>query len=276
MFLICSNIGSMQTSFDFGGSGEISQIRDRLNRAFGSRRPASRRRPVAQLVRSLIASRTRDEVSERVFQRLVRRYSRWSEMAVATPRAIEATIAEVTFADAKAAQIAAALRMIAASHPDFSLDFLKGSPLGDALAWLEQLPGVGPKVSAATLNFSTLERPAFVVDTHVLRILRRFGFVDPQAQIETTRDAVMAATAGWSADELAELHSLLKYLGQTLCRADKAACPDCPIQARCLTAMKASMAQQAKLASSKARAVVRRPAKTKAKRLSPPPKAKRR
>jgi endonuclease III len=269
----------MQTSFDFGGPGEIVQMRDRLNRAFGAPPPLLKKRsPVGQLVRSLIGSRTRDEVSQRAFQRLVRRYPRWSEMAVATPKAIEATIAEVTFADAKAAQIGAALRMIAASHPDFSLDFLKGWSVGHAMAWLEELPGVGPKVSAATLNFSTLERPAFVVDTHVLRILKRFGFVDPHAEIETTRDAVMAATIGWSADELAELHSLLKYLGQTICRADKANCSSCPLQARCMTAKKELMAQQAKLASSKAGAVVRRSVKRNRNHLSPPtpPKLRRR
>jgi endonuclease-3 len=228
----------MQASFDFGGPSEIAGMRDRLRRAFGPRGRALKRKPIGQLVRSMIGSRTHDEVSERAYRRLVHRYPRWSDMAEAAPKAIETMIADVTFADAKARQIGGALRMIRTSHPDFSLDFLKGLSVDQAMFWLERLPGVGPKVAAATLNFSTLGRDAFVADTHVLRVLGRFGFVDRRAGIETAQDAVRAATAGWSPEECAELHSLLKYLGQTICRAGKADCSCCPLQARCMTPRK--------------------------------------
>jgi endonuclease-3 len=228
----------MQPSFDFGAPQEITQMRDRLRRVFVLRPPPSRRKPIGQLVRSLIGSQTRDEVSQRAYQRLIDRYPRWSQMAVASPKAIEATIAEVTNPEAKAKQIGATLRTIGASHPDFSLDFLKGWTVDQAAAWLERLPGVGPKVAAATLNFSTLNREAFVADTHVLRILRRFGFVDFKANAKTTQDAVGAATAGWSAEELAELHSLLKYLGQTVCRSKEARCEQCPIHEGCAKKMR--------------------------------------
>ena len=58
-----------------------------------------------------------------------------------------------------------------------NLDFLGDHPVEQGLRWLEEIYGVGRKIAAATLNFSTLRKRAMVVDTHVLRVLRRFGFV---------------------------------------------------------------------------------------------------
>jgi endonuclease-3 len=71
--------------------------------------------------------------------------------------------------------------MIAADDPDFDLSPLGEQPIEDALAWLERLPGVGRKVAASALNFSSLAIPAFVADTHVLPVLGRFGVIDAKA-----------------------------------------------------------------------------------------------
>jgi endonuclease-3 len=78
--------------------------------------------------------------------------------------------------------------------------------------------------------------PAFVVDSHVLRVLSRYGFVRSKAGTRTAYDAAMAASPGWSAAELAELHILMNRLGQTICRLNRARCPDCPIRRRCRAA----------------------------------------
>lgn len=75
----------------------------------------------------------------------------------------------------------------------------------DALDWLERFPGIGPKVAAATLNASTLAMPVFIVDSHMHRILLRFGFIGPRATAEQGRDAVTAALP--DADALLELSS---------------------------------------------------------------------
>jgi len=39
------------------------------------------------------------------------------------------------------------------------------------------LPGVGRKVAAPALNASTLAMPVLIVDSHVLRVFERLGFV---------------------------------------------------------------------------------------------------
>lgn len=191
------------------------------------------------MLKSSISGRTRDEVSALAYRRLVQTYSGWADVANAAIAEVEAVIGDVTFPDVKARYLHDALRAIAARQPDFDLGFLHRLGVARALAWLERLPGVGRKVSASTLNFSTLHMPAFVVDTHILRILRRFGFVRGKADTRSAYEAVMATAQDWTATDLAELHILMKRLGQTVCCADRSNCRGCRIGPRCRTAASA-------------------------------------
>lgn len=226
----------MQTSFSFGATEDMEWVRDRLRSCFGHPEPIFVRTPTGQLVKSLISGRTRDEVSLGSYQRLVESYPHWSGIVQAEAADVEVAISDVTFPDVKARHLCDALAAIAACRPDFDLTFLGSLSVVRALAWLERLPGVGRKVAASTLNFSTLRMPAFVVDTHILRILRRFGFVRSRADARTGYDRTMAILPDWSAVDLAELHVLMKRLGQTVCRADLANCRNCPISQRCQAA----------------------------------------
>jgi endonuclease-3 len=223
----------MQASFDFGAAADIVFMRDRTAAAFGPQALLRRRDPLRQLVRSMLGSRTRDEISDAAFARLIDRYESWPELAAAQPDAIREVIADVTYAGDKAERLNRSIRLIAAERPDFDLDFLGALPVEEALRWLERLPGVARKVAAATLNFSTLNRPAFVVDEHVRRVLCRFGLIGLKADNRRAYYAVMAAAESWDAPALAELHILLKRLGQTFCRKGKKECHSCPLRERC-------------------------------------------
>lgn len=236
MFPFCPYADGMQMAFDFGAVGDMAWVGDQLRSCFGRPDRVCARAPIGQLVKSLISSRTLDEVSLAAYRRLAETYPEWPALAEASTGDVEALIGDVAFPDVKARHLGDALRAIGDRHPDFNLEFLGRLSVAEALAWLERLPGVGRKVSASTLNFSTLNMPAFVVDTHVLRVLSRYGFVRSKADTPTAYDAAMAASPRWSAAELAELHILMKRLGQTICRHDRARCADCPISRRCTTA----------------------------------------
>lgn len=227
----------MQMAFDFGAVQDIAWVREQLIGRFGDPGPILVRSPIGQMVKSSISSRTRDEVSLAAYHRLIDAYPDWPDITHAPMADIEAVIHDVTFPDVKARYVRDALGMITARHPDFDLAFLGKWHVPQALAWLERLPGVGRKVSASTLNFSTLRMPAFVIDTHILRVSRRFGFIRNKADTHNAYDYMMAMLHAWSAADLAELHIVMKHLGQTLCRADCASCPDCPISSRCQSAI---------------------------------------
>ena len=223
----------MQLALGFREFDDIVWVRQRLRQYFGDVDAPRLRTPVGQLVKSIISSRTLDAVSRDASQRLETRYPCWQELAAAPVDDIQAVIADVTFPGEKARYVRDALCCISEYDADFDLTFLKQMSVPQALDWLEKLPGVGRKVAASTLNFSALKMPSFVIDTHILRMLRRFGFVRRTADIPKAYDTMMTMVAEWSAAELSELHMLLKRLGQTVRRSNHAHCEHCPIGERC-------------------------------------------
>lgn len=225
----------MQESFAFI-SGDLVRWRALLCARFGRFLDLPRRKPIGQLVKSIISSRTRDAVSREAYRRLGRRWPRTADLAAVPPVIIAREIAAVTFAEDKARYLSAALRRIARERGDFDLGFLAEWPLGEALDWLERLPGVGRKVAASTVCHSTLRRPVFVVDSHIARVLRRLGFVAERAEPRAASEAVTAAAPNWNADDLLELHTQMKLLGQTICRLDAPHCALCPLAGECPTA----------------------------------------
>ena len=166
--------------------------------------------------------------------RLVRRYPSWDAIADASVADIESTLEGITFSEKKAPSLKQALCAIRTQFGQINLDSLGGLDVDQAMDCLEKIHGVGPKIAAATLNFSLLRMRTFVVDTHVLRILQRFGFVKGRADIKMAHDAVMAAADGLDADDLFELHWQIKSLGQTICTHEEALCASCPLSDICL------------------------------------------
>ena len=83
-------------------------------------------------------------------------------------------------APTKSLRLKAMLAEILRRRGSFDLSFLREMPLDEAEEWLRSLPGVGPKTAAVVLLFS-LGRPAFPVDTHVHRVLRRLGLAPARA-----------------------------------------------------------------------------------------------
>ena len=113
----------------------------------------------------------------------------------------------------------------------------EGPGLSDeALAWLEQLPGVARKNSAGVMNASAFNRKAMVIDGHHRRIMQRMGIVPARADTAKTYDALMPVLPPeWSAEDMDEHHLLLKKLGQTHCRPRTPDCANCFARADCAT-----------------------------------------
>jgi endonuclease-3 len=189
--------------------------------------------PVSQFVRSFIASRTKDEKARAAFERLRARFADWDALADADVAAIEETLGDVTFADAKAMNLKLALQKIRVRAGSLSLDFLATLDVLTAHVWLEQIHGVGRAIGAAVLNRSTLRKRTFVIDTNVQRVLERFGLVKRNASIEAAYDAVMTAANALGADELHALNWQLKTLAYKTCIASRPICEICPLSDIC-------------------------------------------
>lgn len=224
----------MQLSLGLFENQPLAEAQARLLPRFGPQRGEGRRDPISQLVKAIVSSRTYDVVSQAAFQRLERRFPDWEALMRAESSEVEALIEKVTFAKEKAACMIAALNIVHAHAGRLTLDFLADLPVESALAWLERIHGVGRKIAAAILNFSTLRRLAFVADTHVLRVAQRMGWIPPKVTTTKAYDALMALVPqAWEADDLYEMHWLLKRLGQGICTFERPDCSRCPLATLC-------------------------------------------
>ena len=226
----------MQLHLELGGGGraDVVHLRDRLVEAFGPAQPHVRRDPVAQLVRSVIASRTQDAVSDEVLARLRAAFRPLGRIGEARTEEVLAVIAPATHAERKAPQLIEAIRRIGRLRGAVTLDFLEGWAPDDAMVWLEELPGAGQKVAASVLNLSTLRRRVMVVDTHVWRVATRTGLAAEDADPAEVRLTVMdLAPDTWEPEDFSDLHKLMKRLGRLHCHRVTPECPTCPLLHGC-------------------------------------------
>jgi endonuclease-3 len=192
--------------------------------------------PVSELISSLLSHRTRNADSGRAFKALRARYSDWRAMMNAPTEDVEATIEGVTWPEQKAPRLQAVLHAIEERHGTLSLDFLKDMPVDEARAWLESIPGIGPKTSAAVLSFSVLRKAALPVDSHHHRVAQRTALI-PQSTAVGPSHAVLAALLPeeWDAQQVYDNHEVMMLHGQRCCFFKNPACHRCAILDLCPT-----------------------------------------
>jgi len=161
------------------------------------------------------------------------RFGTWENLRDAPVDEIERTIQAVTFPEVKAGWLKQALLQVTARYGLLTLDFLAKYRTEKIREWLEQFEGVGPKTSAAVVNFSTLRRRALCVDSHHLRVSQRLGLT-PRADAAITEERLMRLVPeSWDAAMLDEHHALIKKHGQTMCTFLEPKCGGCPLLGRC-------------------------------------------
>lgn len=230
--------------FDWGPDPRTDVLR-RLQAALIGRfgrieRPADKRRaPEWVLVHGVIGAQTKTAASNASTDGLLDEYGSWEAVAAAPVDELEARLQRQTFPTVAARRLKDCLNAIIAARGSVDLRHLSNLPTGEAIAWLETLPGVARKNSAGVMNASTFARKAMVIDGHHRRIMQRMGVVPAKADTARTFDALMPILPDeWSAADMDEHHLLLKKLGQTLCRPRSLHCNDCPARQDCETGRK--------------------------------------
>ena len=193
--------------------------------------------PLSELVASLLSHRTKNKDSHRAFQQLIERFPSWELVRDAPTEDVEAAIAPCTWADSKAPRLQQVLRLIGERlDENWSLDFLGEMSVAEARAWLESLPGVGPKTSAAVLAFSRLRGRALPVDSHHHRVAVRLGILPPKVDVGSSHSILEAMLpADWTAQQVYDHHEVLMLHGQKCCYYRNPACDRCPLFDLCLS-----------------------------------------
>lgn len=216
----------------------LRQLQPRLVQRFGriERAAAEWRRPEWVLVQGVIGARTKSEISNAATDRLLERYGSWESVANAPLEELQAELATQTYPNMAAERLKACLTDLVARRGSVDLAHLEVMETGEAMRWLEQLPGIGRKIAAGVMNASTLDRRAIVLDGHHTRILQRMGLVPQKANTDRAFNAIMPAMPPeWDGADYDEHHLLMKKLGQNYCRPSALLCGDCPAQSLCKT-----------------------------------------
>ena len=192
--------------------------------------------PLSELISSLLSHRTRNANSGRAYTALKARSPDWAAVRDAPAEDIEAAIEGVTWPEQKAPRIQAVLRTITERCGELSLDFLGDMPVEEARAWLESIPGIGPKTSAAVLSFSVLRKVALPVDSHHHRVAQRTALI-PQSTAVGPSHAALAALLpeDWDAQAVYDNHEVMMLHGQRCCFFKNPACHSCAILDLCPT-----------------------------------------
>ena len=194
--------------------------------------------PLSELVSSLLSHRTKNKDSGAAFRALRERYPDWTAVIDAPVGEIEKTISAVTWPEQKAPRIQATLRWILAERGNLDLDFLGDLSPEDARAWLERIPGVGPKTSAATLIFSRLRMRALPVDSHHHRVAQRLGIIPAKLDVGPAHAVLEAMLPEeWDAQTVYDHHEVMMFLGQRICTHHAPQCPKCPLLDLCPTGL---------------------------------------
>ncbi len=192
---------------------------------------------LSELVSSLLSHRTRNAASGAAFRQLRERFASWDAVRDAPCSEIQDAISAVTWPEQKAPRLQQVLRRITELREGvLSLDFLKTLSVREARAWLEHLPGVGPKTSAATLLFSDLRMPALPVDSHHHRVALRLGLLPEGVAVGPAHALLEAQLPGdWDAQRVYDNHEVLMLHGQRCCFFHAPACERCAVLDLCPT-----------------------------------------
>jgi endonuclease-3 len=175
------------------------------------------------LIETILSQNTNDRNRDRAFQRLKMRFPQWEDVLRGQRKSIVSAIRPGGLAEQKARRIHDILRWIKKREGRLSLSFLKKIDSREIKKTIGSLKGIGPKTLHCLLLFG-LRREAFPVDTHILRIGKRLGFIPEGMNAEKAHSwMVPIVPKGKSLS----LHLNLIRFGRSVCRAKNPSCRTC-------------------------------------------------
>jgi endonuclease-3 len=188
--------------------------------------------PLDILIETIFSQNTNDRNRDRAYQRLKTRFPHWENVLNAKTKNIVSAIRPGGLAEQKAKRIREILYWIKKREGRLSLSFIKRMDSEEIKKTVGALKGIGPKTLHCLLLFG-LRREAFPVDTHILRIGKRLGFIPEWMGAEKAHQwMVPLLPKGKSLS----LHLNLIRFGRSICKARDPQCSNCFLIKECLVA----------------------------------------
>ena len=179
--------------------------------------------PLELLVATQLSAQCTDERVNLVTRDLFQKYRTAEDYAKASQEELEQDIRSTGFYRNKAKNIRAACQLLITNYngevPDTMTDLLK-------------LPGVARKTANVVLGnaFGIIE--GFVVDTHIGRLARRFGWTKNEDPVKVEQDLMrLVPRQDWL-----DLSHLMIFHGRAICQSRKPLCQQCTLSKLCPSA----------------------------------------
>jgi endonuclease III len=184
---------------------------------------------VDEVIATVLSQHTSDINSGRAFAQLKQRFPAWEQVVEAPQELVADAIRCGGIADQKARRIQQILAEIAEREGRIDLGRLHELDDAEVAAYLESLPGVGPKTAACVLVFA-MGRPAFPVDTHVHRVATRLGWIPAKTSADKAHQLLALRIPP---PARYDLHLAMVTHGRTVCRAGRPRCDVCVLRDLC-------------------------------------------
>jgi endonuclease-3 len=202
---------------------KVKKISILLEKQYGIPRRKGSGDPLDILIETILSQNTNDQNRDRAYQRLKTQFPHWKDVLEAKTKSIVSAIRLGGLAEQKAKRIREILHWIKEKEGRLNLSFLKKMDSEEIEKIMGALKGIGPKTLHCLLLFG-LGREAFPVDTHILRIGKRLGFIPEGMGAEKAHSwMVPFVPRGKSLS----LHLNLIRFGREICKARNPSCSTC-------------------------------------------------
>jgi endonuclease-3 len=208
---------------------QVRELVEQLESRYGRREWTARFDPMDELVSCILSQHTSDSNSLPAFFRLREILPTWEEVEMAGEARVAEIVRSAGLANQKAKSILACLREIRDRTGSFSIEHLRDLSIPEARAWLESLPGVGPKTASIVLCFA-FGMDAIPVDTHIFRVAWRLGLIERKIGEAKAHDVLPALVPRNLAFRF---HVSLIQHGRAVCKAPLPKCEECVVVSDC-------------------------------------------
>jgi endonuclease III len=175
--------------------------------------------PFQLIVATVLSAQTTDLRVNQTTPTLFAKYPTPEDLAAANPEEVEEILRPTGFFRAKTKSVIGLSRALVENF---------GGEVPGRLEDLVTLPGVGRKTAFVVLG-NAFGRPGITVDTHFMRLVRRWQWTDA-----TDPDKIEAAVSAlFPKSDWTDLSHHVIWHGRRICHARKPACGACPIAPLC-------------------------------------------
>ena len=179
--------------------------------------------PLELLVATQLSAQCTDERVNLVTRDLFQKYRSAEDYATVSQEELEQDIRSTGFYRNKAKNIRAACQLLITNYD---------GEVPSTMADLLKLPGVARKTANVVLGnaFGIIE--GFVVDTHIGRLARRFGWTTHEDPVKVEQDLMrLVPRQDWL-----DLSHLMIFHGRAICQSRKPLCQQCTLSKLCPSA----------------------------------------